>query len=93
MILTKHVFCVYSALHLLPKREVTQLICLTTYVGTTQLKFDKKRSDQCRLIVHKTAAVQHNMKCYSGHLMNIPTFFNITKYIAGLKNIVQPYYG
>ena len=36
MILTKHVFCVDSALHLLPQREVTQLICLTIYVGTTQ---------------------------------------------------------
>ena len=29
-----HVFCVNSALHLLPQREVTQLICLTIYVGT-----------------------------------------------------------
>ena len=36
MKLTKHVFCVNSALHLLPQREVTQLICLTIYVGTTQ---------------------------------------------------------
>ena len=36
MILTKHVFCVDSVLHLLPQREVTQLICLTIYVGTTQ---------------------------------------------------------
>ena len=36
MILTKHLFCVNSALHLLPQWEVTQLICLTIYVGTTQ---------------------------------------------------------
>ena len=36
MILTEHVFCVDSALDLLPQREVTQLICLTIYVGTTQ---------------------------------------------------------
>ena len=37
VILIKHVFCVDSALHLLPQREVTQLISLTIYVGTTQL--------------------------------------------------------
>ena len=36
MILTKHVFCVNSALHLLPQQKATQLICLTIYVGTTQ---------------------------------------------------------
>ena len=36
LILTKHVFCVYSVLHLLPQREVTQHIFLTIYVGTTQ---------------------------------------------------------
>ena len=43
MILTKHVFCVNSVLHLLPRREVTQLICLTIYVGTTQLNMKKKK--------------------------------------------------
>ena len=37
MILTKHVFCVDSALHLLPQRKVTQLICLTIY--NAALKF------------------------------------------------------
>ena len=36
MKLTKAVFCVNSALYLLPQREETQLICLTIYVGTTQ---------------------------------------------------------
>ena len=42
MILTKHVFCVDSALHLLPQQEVTQLICLTIYVSTTQLSTTKR---------------------------------------------------
>ena len=41
MILIKHVFCVDSALHLLPQPEVTQLICLNIYVGTTQLSTTK----------------------------------------------------
>ena len=36
MKLTKHVFCVNSALHLLTQREVTQLIFLTIYIGTIQ---------------------------------------------------------
>ena len=34
--------CVDSALHLLPQREATQLICLTIYVGTTQLSTTKR---------------------------------------------------
>ena len=42
MLLNKHVFCVDSALHLLPQLEVTQLICLTIYVGTTQLSTTKR---------------------------------------------------
>ena len=53
---------------------------------------DKKRSDQCRLIVHKTAAVQHDIKCYSGHLMKIPVFFPITIYITGLKKIAMSFF-
>ena len=35
--MTKHVFCVDSALYLLPQGEVTQLISLSLYIGTTQL--------------------------------------------------------
>ena len=35
-------FYVDSALHLLPQPEVTQLICLTIYVGTTQLSTTKR---------------------------------------------------
>ena len=42
MILTKHVFCVESALHLLPQQAVTQLISLTIYTGTTQLSTKKE---------------------------------------------------
>ena len=42
--------------------------------------------------------MQHNIKCYSGHLMKI-VFFHIVIYIAGLKktqcqffyNFMQPY--
>ena len=45
MILTKHEFCVDSALHLLPQREVTQLICLTIYFGTTQLSTINAKPD------------------------------------------------
>ena len=41
MILTKHVFCIDSALHLLPQREVAQLLCLTIYLCTTQLSTTK----------------------------------------------------
>ena len=33
--------CVDSALHLLPQREVTQLLYLTIYVDTTQLSMTK----------------------------------------------------
>ena len=50
---------------------------------------DKKRSDQCRLIVHKIAAVQHKIKCDSGHLMKIPVVFHVAIYIAGLKKIAM----
>ena len=48
-------------------------------------QYDKNRWDQCKLIIHKIAAVQHNKKCYSGHLMKIPVFFHIAIYIKGLK--------
>ena len=41
MILTKHVFFIDSVLHLSPQWEVTQLISLTIYVGTTQLSTTK----------------------------------------------------
>ena len=37
----------------------------------------------------KIAAVHHNMKCYSGHLMKIPVFFHIAIYIAGFKKIAM----
>ena len=42
MILTKHVFFVNSALNLLPQSEVTQLICFTIDIITTQLSTTKR---------------------------------------------------
>ena len=41
MILTKQVFCVDSALHLLPQLKATQQIRLNIYVGKTQLSMTK----------------------------------------------------
>ena len=56
MILTEHVFCVDSALDLLPQREVTQLICLTIYVGTTQ-------QSPARVLFWKPAHSRHAYNC------------------------------
>ena len=66
---------------LVPKRKATSVIW--KYFSYKKGDIDQT-SVLCRLIVHKIAAVQHNIKCYSGHLKKIPVIF-ISQYMAGLK--------
>ena len=70
MILTKHVFCVDSTLHLLPQWEVTQL---TIYVSTTQPSTTNR--GKISAVYLSTRKQQCSIKCYSGHLVVIYLYF------------------